>query len=343
MTEPIKLSICIATRNRGDFIGHTLESIAGQAGRDVEIIVLDGASTDRTPEVVRELQASVSGLRYLRNETNGGVDRDYDAAVQAAHGEHCWLMSDDDVLKDGAIAQVMRAIDAGHDLVVVNSELRDLRLETVIDPSRLRFDADRVYGPGEFERLFEEVSAYLGYIGAVVIRRDIWMARDRARYFGSYFIHEGVIFQAALPGSAIALHEPLIAVRFGNTQWRPKEFEIRMIRWTELIASLSAVPEPVRHAKYPTEPWRNLKSLFFYRAKGTYDLDNYRRWVAPRAHSLLDRLKGWSVACFPGVLANIAGLVFCRLSYRDANIHLLDMKASRFFYRNIFQRGAEQP
>ncbi|MBS0570647.1 MAG: glycosyltransferase, partial [Proteobacteria bacterium] len=47
----IKLSLCIATRNRGDFIGETLQSIAVQCDKyreDVEIVVLDGASTDNT-------------------------------------------------------------------------------------------------------------------------------------------------------------------------------------------------------------------------------------------------------------------------------------------------------
>jgi len=177
----------------------------------------------------------------------------------------------------------------------------------------------------------------------VVIRRDVWMAREREPYFGSYFIHEGVIFQRPLPGPALAMSEPLISVRFGNTQWRPKEFEIRMIRWPDLVTSLTAVSEQVRRRQYPAAPWRSLKSLFFYRAKGTYDLHDYRRWVRPRVHKLRDRARAFAVACFPGPLANLVGLVYCSLPYRDSNVHLLDMKASRFFYRNWFKKAPGQP
>ncbi|EIL97156.1 MULTISPECIES: glycosyltransferase family 2 protein [Rhodanobacter] len=339
----IKLSICIATRNRADYIGETLRTIAGQATDAVEVIVLDGASTDATPGVVAEFRATFPRLRYVRKEKNGGVDRDYDAAVVEAQGMYCWLMSDDDLLKPGAIARVLDEIDHGYSLIVVNAELRSLDLSELIDASRLQFDADRTYGANEFERLFDETSAYLSYIGAVVIRRDVWMAREREPFFGSCFIHEGVIFQHPLPGSSLAIAEPLISIRFGNTQWRPREFEIRMIRWPDLMASLVAVPENVRHRCYPAEPWRSFKSLFFYRAKGTYDLGDYWRWVRPRVHKLRDRARAFAIACFPGPLANIAGLLYCRLPYRDSNVHLLDMKASRFFYRNWFKKAPGKP
>ncbi|RCS29036.1 glycosyltransferase family 2 protein [Rhodanobacter denitrificans] len=339
----IKLSICIATRNRADYIGETLRSIVGQATDAVEIVVLDGASTDATPEVVAELRTTFPRLRYVRKERNGGVDCDYDAAVVEAQGVYCWLMSDDDLLKPGAIARVLDAIDQGYSLVVVNAELRSLDLSELIDASRLQFGADRTYRANEFDRLFDETSAYLSYIGAVVIRHDVWMAREREPFFGSYFIHEGVIFQHQLPGSSFVIAEPLISIRFGNTQWRPKEFEIRMIRWPALIASLAGVSEDVRHRRYPVEPWRSFKSLFFYRAKGTYDLGEYRRWVRPRVHKLRDRARAFAIACFPGMLANLIGLLFCRLPYRDSNVHLLDMKASRFFYRNWFKKAPGKP
>ncbi len=339
----IKLSICIATRNRAEFIGETLHSIACQATDAVEIVVLDGASTDSTPDVVAEIQATFPRLRYVRKESNGGVDRDYDAAVIEAQGVYCWLMSDDDLLKPGAISRVLDEIGRDYSLIVVNSELRSLDLGELIDPSRLQFEADRVYRSDDFDLLFEETSAYLTYIGAVVIRRDLWMAREREPFFGSYFIHEGVIFQRRLPGDSFVIAEPLISVRFGNTQWRPKEFEIRMIRWPDLITSLAGVSERVRDRRYPSAPWRSLKSLFFYRAKGTYDISDYRRWVRPRVHRLHDRARGMAVACFPGVLANLVGLLYCRLPYRDSNVHLLDMKASRYFYRNWFKKAPGKP
>jgi abequosyltransferase len=332
----IKLSICIATLNRGAFIGETLRSIAAQVREGVEIVVLDGASRDNTEQVVRELQQTVPCLRYIRQDRNCGVDRDFNTVVELASGEYCWLMSDDDLLKPGAVQEVLRAIDCSYSLIIVNSEVKTFDFSRMLDPNRLRIDADRVYAEADFQRLFEETSAYLSYIGAVVIKKDIWLAREKEPYFGSFFIHVGVIFQQRLPGKVLVIAPPLITIRFGNAQWRPKEFEIRMIRWTNLIWSLPAVSEPMKEKCYPREPWRSIKSLLFYRAKGTYSMTEYRRWVKPQLRSSWDTAKALGIALFPGVIANLIGLVYCSFGYRDSEIHLLDMKVSRYYFRNLF-------
>ncbi len=47
------LSICIATYNRAEYIGETLESIIPQVTDEVEIVIVDGASTDNTSSVVK--------------------------------------------------------------------------------------------------------------------------------------------------------------------------------------------------------------------------------------------------------------------------------------------------
>lgn len=334
MTTPITLSICIATRNRSAYIGETLRSIAHQITDTVEVVIVDGASTDDTEKVVMSFQHTIPNLRYQKQRVNGGVDRDYDAAVALAAGEYCWLMSDDDLFKPNALNEVLNAIKQNFSLIIVNSELCTQEFSETLDSHRMRLNEDRIYAPSELEKLFIDTSAYLTYIGAVVVRHDIWMSRDRESFFGSEFIHVGVIFQAPLPGQTIVLHNPLISIRFGNATWRPREFEIRMIRWTHLIWSLPGISDKARGKCYKKEPWKSLKSLFFYRAKGTFCTEDYERWLKPRLASRWDKLKAITIANFPGVLANMVGLIYCRRNYRDANIHLLDMRASRFYFRN---------
>ena len=63
------------------------------------------------------------------------------------------------------------------------------------------------------------------------------MSREREPYFGTEFIHVGVIFQAPLPGTASGhLDAPgLDPVRHG--QWTARSFEIWMFKWPELVWS----------------------------------------------------------------------------------------------------------
>ena len=67
-------------------------------------------------------------------------------------------------------------------------------------------------------------------------------------------------------------------------------------------------------------------------------MTEYRRWVEPQLKSRWDTVTALGVALMPGVLANLIGLVFCSLHYRDSNIHLLDMKLSRFYFANLVRK-----
>ena len=119
----MRLSICIATYNRADVIGETLAGIIPQLQGGVELVVVDGASPDTTPDVVRSALQGRSDCRYVRLEKKGGVDQDYCRAVAEARGEYCWLMTDDDLLKPGAVERVLRALQSNPDLLVVNAEV----------------------------------------------------------------------------------------------------------------------------------------------------------------------------------------------------------------------------
>ena len=231
----ITLSFCITTRNRATFLGTTLENLVSQATDEVEIVVLDAASDDGTPETVGEFTQRFPRLRYVRQDTNNGVDRDYDRTVELAEGKYCWMMSDDDILTPGAVAEVLGHCRGNPDLIVVNAEDRDADLREIIGARRLPLLEDKVYKPPEANRLFADVANHLSFIPSTVIRRDLWLSRDRKPYFGSLFVHVGVIFQAPLPGDALVLSRPLVAVRNANVSWASRSFEIWMFKWPGLI------------------------------------------------------------------------------------------------------------
>ncbi len=333
-TAPPLLSICIATLNRAAFIGETLDSIIAQLTPDVEIVVVDGASNDGTDVLLQGYQRRCPALRYHRLSRNNGVDQDYCTAVDLAAGRYCWLMSDDDVLKDGAVDSVLSAIAAHHDLIVVNAEVRNFDLSEVLDGSRLSFNESRQYRPEDMDRLFEDAGEYLTFIGCVVIRRELWQGREHAAYFGSMFIHVGVIFQRHLEGTALVIGSPFIAIRYGNAMWKSREFEIWMQKWPTLISSLPGLSEPLRR-RISGRTWR-LKTLLYYRAKGTYSIAEYRRWSANMGFSAPKRALARCIALFPGAIANLLGLLYYSLFSKGTRMPIVDMRKSRFYPGNWF-------
>jgi glycosyltransferase involved in cell wall biosynthesis len=201
--------VCISTYERGAFIGETLDSILRQMTTDVELLVVDGVSSDDTLRVISETASRHPELRYFRESKNSGADADYDKAVGYATGDYCWLMTDDDLLMPGAVRRVLEAIESGPDLVIANSEVWNVDFTQRLETPRLAIAADTEYDATRKEQFFVQTANYLSFIGSVVIKRELWRARDRVSYYESLFVHVGVIFQSPGFGSAKVITQPL--------------------------------------------------------------------------------------------------------------------------------------
>lgn len=332
----MRLSICIATYKRARFIGQTLDSIVSQLPNDVEVVVVDGASPDDTAEVVGRYPA----VRYVREETNSGIDADYDKAVGYAAGEHCWLFPDDDLMAPGAIARVLEALEGGAvDLLIVDAEIRDATVGRTLAPRRLSFSGERTYSAKDGERLLADAGDCLSFIGGVIIRRSLWQARQRARYYGSLFIHVGVIFQAPIPRAKV-LGEPLVRLRLGNSMWSSRGFEIWMFKWPGLIWSFDGLSDTAKAAVTPREPWRELTRLLMFRAKGAYGFAEYRRLFAGM------RLRAWRLvllgaALLPGRLMNAVVIAWIRRKGPQTWPDVYDLTMGSRFANPVSRRLAQ--
>ncbi|MHB8846034.1 MAG: glycosyltransferase family 2 protein [Nitrospirota bacterium] len=299
MNKPL-LSICIATYNRADYIGATLDSIIPQLEDDMELLVVDGASPDNTEAVVKGY--ADPRIRYVRLPVKGGVDRDYCKAVELAQGEYCWLFTDDDLFRPGAIAAVKAALNEGHGLVVVNAEVRDRTLNVVLERQRLVMSDNRIYAPNEMDRLFADALGYLSFIGAVVIRRSIWLSRDHDPYIGTEFVHVGVIFQRSLAETALVIAEPFISIRFGIAHWMLRGFNIWMFTWPKLVWSFDHISDNAKLKVSSRDPWRNLMTLLIWRSYGTYTLQSYHQFISTAQAGVLWKSCAFLIARCPRVI-----------------------------------------
>lgn len=305
----MRLSVCIATYNRSGFIGQTLESIAPQLTDEMELVIVDGASTDGTAEVMADFLLRHPRTVYRRESCNSGVDRDFDKAVGYASGDYCWLLSDDDILVPDALATVLDHLASEPEVIVVNAEVLSKDLSVVLKPRLLGVAADRVFGCQEQEEFFAVCGSYLSFIGAVVIRRTTWLARDRTPYLGSLFIHMGVIFQQPTIGRALVLARPLIRIRYGNAMWSARGFEIWIEKWPRLVWSFDHFSTEARARVAPRHPARSAKTLLLYRGIGAYGPSEYSAVLAQRKlpHHLLAR----AVAVAPARAVNAAIALYC--------------------------------
>ncbi|HEY8203448.1 MAG TPA: glycosyltransferase family 2 protein [Pyrinomonadaceae bacterium] len=100
-----KTSVIIPTHNRPERLPRAVES-ARMAGRDVEVIVVDDASTDQTAQVCR----SLNGIKYVRVDRNQGVAGARNIGLMHSEAEYVTFLDDDDLRIPGSIDLQIRAL-----------------------------------------------------------------------------------------------------------------------------------------------------------------------------------------------------------------------------------------
>lgn len=304
----IKLSIAIPTFNRGKFIVETLDSIVPQLTSEVELFIFDGNSPDDTAEVVQRYIEDHPQVRYHKEPVNSGPDADFDKTLEMSRGEYCWLFPDDDLMAPGAISQVLATLQENPELVVVDGQVEDVTLAMILRPRRMTFSGIRRYSAEDSDALLAETGGVLSFLGAAIVKRDVWLSRDRKTYYGSYFVHVGVVFQRPL-AKVVAIGEPLVRIRYGNSLWTPKRFEVWAFWWPELIQSFSGYSHAAKSLAGGDYPWRKFTHLISFRARGAFSLAQYRQFFAERS-------VGWwrivllFAALVPGRVAHFFGTLF---------------------------------
>jgi abequosyltransferase len=339
MTNNIKLSVCITTYNRGNFIAETLDSLMPQLNSKIELIVVDGCSPDNTEDVMREYVAKHPEVQYYREQENSGIDKDYDKAVGYARGDYCWLMTDDDLIRPNAIKTIFTKLNGINDLVLVNAEVATADFSKTLDHKLIKIDTDQSYIESDSDRFMSEAGHGLSFIGCVIIKRALWLARERTTYYGSLFIHVGVIFQQPLLKNITLIAEPLISIRYGNAMWTPRGLEIWLVKWPNLIWSFDGYSTVAKSQVCPEDYLKKLKRLVFYRASGAYTYTEFSKFLAPQS-SWVKSFGYLLIALFPAMLMNILASMYCAFINNSMKMAMYSLNSSK--YQNAISRWASR-
>lgn len=106
---PAAVSIVIPVYNDEDYVARAIESVLAQDYGDLELIVVDDGSTDRTPAIVDRYADACTVI----HQANRGQSAALEAGWTVARGALLGYLSSDDLLRPGAVAALVAALEAG--------------------------------------------------------------------------------------------------------------------------------------------------------------------------------------------------------------------------------------
>src|SRR5881628_3421443 len=109
-----RISVVTPSYNQGQFIEETIRSILLQGYPDLEYLVLDGASTDNSVEIIKQYSPWLS---YWTSEPDSGQSDAINRGLKMATGDFATWINSDDMLCKNALAD--HALRVGFDANVV--------------------------------------------------------------------------------------------------------------------------------------------------------------------------------------------------------------------------------
>jgi glycosyltransferase involved in cell wall biosynthesis len=103
-----KLSIIVPSYNQGIFIEETLLSIISQQYPNLELIIIDGGSSDNTLDIIKKYERNIS---YWISEKDNGQSHAINKGLQRATGEWIAWMNSDDCYLDGAFHYIFEELE----------------------------------------------------------------------------------------------------------------------------------------------------------------------------------------------------------------------------------------
>ncbi|MGH2414480.1 MAG: glycosyltransferase family 2 protein, partial [Microcystaceae cyanobacterium] len=142
-----KVSVCIPTYNRANFLTYSVNSVLQQTYPDFELIICDDGSLDNTAEVVNQWKNS--RIRYIRHPQNIGRSRNMRSGFEVANGAYFIKFDDDDALTPEFLEKTVAILESNPhiDFVCTNHWIinqHGARIESATQENSARWGKDKL-------------------------------------------------------------------------------------------------------------------------------------------------------------------------------------------------------
>jgi glycosyltransferase involved in cell wall biosynthesis len=132
------VGVVIPSYNYGGYLADCVESVLGQEGVEVEVLVIDDCSADDTPEVGAALASRDPRVTFRRHQSNQGHIATYNEGLEWVSADYTVLLSADDLLVPGALKRATAVLDANPEVGFVYGRPLAFVDSSSLPPARTR-------------------------------------------------------------------------------------------------------------------------------------------------------------------------------------------------------------
>jgi glycosyltransferase involved in cell wall biosynthesis len=198
-----KISIITINQNNEVGLKKTIESVIAQKFTDFEYIIIDGASTDGSVEVINQHS---NKLAYWVSEPDSGIYNAMNKGIAKANGEYCLFLNSGDWLNNNVLEKVAPQLNNKIDILYGNLYILDNngRISETFFPDSIRFSylfENYIPHPASFinTSLFKKIGFYNEnykicsdwdfFLKAIAIQN---CTTQHIPLFVTYFINDGI-------------------------------------------------------------------------------------------------------------------------------------------------------
>jgi glycosyltransferase involved in cell wall biosynthesis len=129
VNEPL-VSICMPLFNTQRFVAQAIESVLAQTHRNLELVICDNCSTDRSFEIAQGFAESDPRVRLIRNRRNLGYGGNLHKVTSLARGQYMMVQCADDFIDRRAVERLLalataRDVDPDHVIAIADTYVVD--------------------------------------------------------------------------------------------------------------------------------------------------------------------------------------------------------------------------
>lgn len=235
MSDSNLLTICIPTYNRCEFLDYGVRKLAPYAQQyGITIVIVDNDSPDDTEIIGRKLTNDFSNIKYYRNDSNIGPDRNFEKALKLADTKYAWLMSDDDGIVYERIPLILSILSKNNlDMLILNAR------------GRVNDVASKLYT--DHNELLSEIGWHMQYMSCLIFSNEIIERADFKKYWNTNLMQYGIIFDTLSKKKEIQVYfladvvitgfDDVKLHRSSNDGWMNSALRIFVTQWTKMILS----------------------------------------------------------------------------------------------------------